>query len=89
VTDFVISLLLIFAGFFGMLLLLLLRFGASIVTPEVESDLDPILGARDPIAIHDIQGPLIPMPSRLKTHAEMVAWMTKELPKLTAEIHKP
>jgi hypothetical protein len=46
---------------------------------------DPIRGPRDRIAIHDVGGPYIPMPDRLKAREEMVAWMMKELPKLTAE----
>jgi len=69
-----------------------------------ESRVDPILGAKDRIAIYDgiapipgpkdwiavldATGPLIPMPERLKTRAEMVDWMTKELPKLIAETPK-
>lgn len=46
---------------------------------------DPILGPKDRLAIYDSGGPFIPMPERLKTHDEMVAWMTHELPKLTAQ----
>ncbi|MEZ0170892.1 hypothetical protein [Microvirga sp. TS319] len=51
--------------------------------------LDPITGPKDRMAIYDTGGPFIPMPEALKTHEEMVAWMTKELPKLTAEAGKP
>ena len=50
---------------------------------------DPIVGPRDRIAIYDTGGPFIPMPERLKTRDEMVAWMTTELPKLTAKKLKP
>jgi hypothetical protein len=46
--------------------------------------IDPIVGPRDRLAIYDRDGPFIPMPDRLKTHDEMVAWMTQDLPKLTA-----
>jgi hypothetical protein len=46
---------------------------------------DPITGPKDRIAIYDSGGPFIPMPDSLQTRHEMVAWMTKELPKLTAE----
>jgi hypothetical protein len=46
---------------------------------------DPITGPKDRRAIYDTGGPFIPMPDNLKTREEMVAWMTRELPKLTAE----
>ncbi len=57
------------------------------------SGIDPILGAKDRVAIYRPSGPLIrhhpqvfiPMPDRLSTQDEMVAWMTKELPKLVHE----
>jgi len=50
---------------------------------------DPIVGPKDPIAIYDRGGPFIPMPDNLKTRDEMVAWMTQELPKLTAPKSTP
>ncbi len=50
--------------------------------------LDPVLGAKDQTVIHDPRSSFILMPDHLKTHAEMVAWMTRELPKLTAEMHQ-
>ena len=50
---------------------------------------DPITGSRDRVAIYDLGGPFIPMPAHLRSADEMVAWMTKELPKLTAGISKP
>lgn len=46
---------------------------------------DPITGPKDRVAIYDTGGSFIPMPDRVRTHDEMVEWMTKELPKLTAE----
>ena len=46
---------------------------------------DPITGPKDRIAIYDTGGLFIPMPDCLKTREEMVAWMTRELPKLTAD----
>jgi hypothetical protein len=49
------------------------------------SAIDPIMGPRDRIAIYDSGGSFIPMPDHLKTKDEMVSWMTKELPKLTAD----
>ncbi len=87
--DLAISLLVVLAGAVGMLFLLLTWFGSRSITPEIEDDLDPILGARDPTAIYESHGPFIPMPAHLKTSDQMVEWMTKELPKLTAEIANP
>jgi len=51
--------------------------------------LDPILGLPDQVAIFRSEEPFIPMPNHCNTHADMVAWMTQELPKLTAEIASP
>lgn len=53
------------------------------------SAIDPILGARDQVAVHDTPGPFIPMPDHLKTRNEMVAWMTQELPRLTSGMSSP
>ena len=89
VANLAISLLVVLAGAVGMLLLLLTWFGSRSITPEIEDDLDPILGARDPTAIYESHGPFIPMPAHLKTSDQMVDWMTKDLPKLTAEIANP
>jgi hypothetical protein len=89
VADLAISLLVVLAGAVGMLLLLLTWFGSRSITPEIEDDFDPILGPRDPTAIYESHGPFIPMPPHLKTSDQMVDWMTKELPKLTAEIANP
>jgi len=78
------SLLYIAAGSLGMLLLLVSWFGGRVIEPELETNLDPILGRRDQPAIYDFQDPFIPMPSHLTTHDEMVAWMIGEMPKLVA-----
>jgi hypothetical protein len=45
---------------------------------------DPFVSPILWIKVYDSSGPSISMPNHLKTHDEMVAWMTKELPKLTA-----
>jgi hypothetical protein len=89
VADLALSLLVVLAGAIWMLLLLITWFGSRSITPEIEDDLDPILGARDPVAIYESQGPFIPMPDHLRTSDQMVEWMTKELPKLTADIANP
>jgi hypothetical protein len=87
--DLALSMLAIVAGSLGMLLLLLLWFGSRTLEPDFESDLHPILGLRDPVEIHDTHGPFIPMPETLRTADQMVEWMTKELPRLTADLQKP
>jgi hypothetical protein len=50
---------------------------------------DPIISLELPIKVYDAGGSFIPMPNHLKTRDEMVAWMTKELPKLTADMQNP
>lgn len=88
-TNLAISMLAILAGALGMLLLLITWFGGRAIEPEFESALHPILGLRDQAAIYDGLGPFIPMPEHLRTADEMVEWMTKELPRLTVDTHKP
>ena len=87
--DLAISVLVVLAGAIGMLLLLLVWFGGRTIVPEFEVDLDPINGPRDPVAIYESHGPFIPMPEHLKTHDQMIAWMTQELPRLTADMTNP
>jgi hypothetical protein len=48
------------------------------------SAVDPFVSPSLWIKVYDSSGPFIPMPNHLKTRDEMVAWITKELPKLTA-----
>jgi hypothetical protein len=87
--DLAIALLATLTGFLAALWLLLLWLGDGAMTPEPDWSLDPILGKRDQVAIYDTYEPFFEMPDTLKTHDEMVAWMTKELPKLTADRSKP
>ena len=87
--DLVISLLAIVLGTLGMLLLLLMGFGGMTIEPELESAVGPILDPKDHATIYDIDGPFIPIPDHLKTADEMVAWMTRDMPRLTAEAQKP
>ena len=88
--DLAIGILAAVAGFTAAIWLLLLWVGdrASASFQLAPDRLDPILGVRDPMAIYD-HGPFIPMPEHLKTRDEMVAWMTKDLPKLLAETPGP
>jgi hypothetical protein len=58
---------------------------ATLLPSDIPSHLDPILGKPDRVAIHDTYGPYIPMPGDLRTKDEMLEWLIKELPKLTAE----
>ncbi len=82
--DLAIALTAAVTGFLVALWLLLLWLGDGAVPPD-GGWLDPILGERDRMGIYESYGPFVPMPDHLKTHDEMVAWMTQELPKLTAE----
>jgi hypothetical protein len=67
----------------GMLRLLLVRTGSrptNHTAPSMAGLIDETR-ERTPVAVD--QEPFIPMPDHLKSHAEMIAWMTKELPRLT------
>ncbi|WP_046861869.1 hypothetical protein [Microvirga massiliensis] len=86
ILDVLVAILAAVAGFLAAIWLLVLwageRTGAAFDrSPE---PLDPIIGPRDRIVICDGGEPFIPMPEHLRTQDEMIAWMTKELPKLTA-----
>jgi hypothetical protein len=76
VVSLAIDLFAILAGFVGMLWLL--------VAWLEETD-EPAASVVDgpPADVADNEGPFIPIPSHLTTHAEMVDWMTRELPRLT------
>jgi hypothetical protein len=50
--------------------------------------IDPIVGPKTPMAIHDTGGPFIFMPEGIRTREEMVTWMTNDLPRLTADRSK-
>jgi hypothetical protein len=89
-TEFEAAVLLVFGCMAG-LLLLCLWIVSRMMRPDGEpSGVDPILGARDRVAIYRPGGPfirphrdvLVPMPEHLTTQEEMVAWMTKELPRV-------
>ena len=88
--DLAIGLLAALAGFTAAIWLLLLWVGERTTASfdTAPDRLDPILGARDPMAIYD-QGPFIPMPEHLKSRDEIVAWMTTDLPRLLAETPRP
>jgi hypothetical protein len=86
--DLIIAVLAAVSGLLAMLWLLLLWVGDGMANPVVPYADDPIMGPRDQAAIYESHGPFIPMPERLRTHDEMVAWMTQELPKLTAALPK-
>jgi hypothetical protein len=82
-TSFTLDLLVILAGFFGVLWLLTGLFGdREPIVPYAEA----FTAGKDVHAfVSDAQEPFIPMPSHLKSSAEMVAWMTTELPRLAEE----
>jgi hypothetical protein len=84
--DAAIALLAALAGFITALWVLLLWVGEGATPSGAENQLDPILGLPDRVGIYESGGPFIPMPAHLTTNAEMVDWMTKELPALTERL---
>ena len=81
--DFTATVLLACLGAAGVFLAPFLISGRT-TDPTITSPVDPILGAKDQPAIHDLDTSFIPMPDHLRTNDEVVAWLTKDLPKLTA-----
>lgn len=79
ITDVTILLLAPVAGFFTALWLLLLWLGDGGLDEQVHDELAP----PDEIYIgqRGAEPPFVPMPDHLVTREEMVAWMTKELPR--------
>jgi hypothetical protein len=78
-------------GWIAGLLLALVWALRELLWPSSElSGVDPIPSARDRVAVYRPSAPLIqphpgvfvPMPDHLTTHQEIVAWMTKEIPKV-------
>jgi hypothetical protein len=49
---------------------------------------DALFKPKGRLAVHQTFAPFIAMPDQLQTRDEMVAWMTKELPKLAVGKHK-
>jgi hypothetical protein len=90
VADVELALLVALAGLAGAIGFHFMWISHRIPTPRRirHTAIDPITGTRDHIAIYDTGGSFIPMPNHLKTSDEMVAWMTKELPKLTARLSR-
>ncbi|GEO18056.1 hypothetical protein [Microvirga aerophila] len=66
----------------GILRLLLVRTRARPTNPTTPSTAALINETRErkPVAVD--QESFIPMPDHLKSHTDMIAWMTKELPRL-------
>jgi len=78
-----LDLFMILAGGLGMLCLLVLLFGRH---PPIAPYTEPFTAEEQSHATSsDSVEPFIPMPAHLGTHAEMVAWMTQELPQLINE----
>jgi len=84
--DFELALMAALAALTGAIGLRFMWTSHRIPTPRRarHTAVDPITGVRDRVAIYDSGDSFIPMPSNLRTSEEMVDWMTKELPKLTA-----
>lgn len=89
-TELKVTLLLLLVCMAGLLLICLWAISRMMRPDGEPSGVDPILGARDRVAIYRAGGSLIqphrdvfvPMPDHLKTREEMVAWMSKDLPKV-------
>jgi hypothetical protein len=82
--DLAIAIVSAAAGFLGMLCLMLAWFGDTHARPII-----PGVDGLEAPAGGDVatdEEPLVPMPDHLKTREEIVAWMTTEMPKLTAGI---
>jgi hypothetical protein len=84
-------LVLVLLGWLAVLALIFLWSVSRLLRPDGEhSGVHPITGARDRLAVYRPSGPLIqplpnvlvPMPEHLTTQEEMVAWMTKVMPKV-------
>ena len=82
--DLTMGLLCALIGFVGTVWLLVIVFGDDMRDPVVPFVDDPV-SAMDR-ATPDGPDPFIPMPDHLRTRDEMVDWLTKELPKLTAAV---
>ncbi len=85
-----LALLIALAALSSAIGLALMRFTSRMMMqPSIPTaTIDPVIGAKDQTPLHAPKSTFILMPDHLKTHAEMVAWMTRELPKLTAQIHQ-
>ena len=85
-----LALLIALAALTSAIGLALMRFTSRTMMPPSlpAATADPVIGAKDHPATYDPKSPFLLMPDHLKTHDEMVAWMTRELPKLTAERHQ-
>lgn len=74
----------IVVGALGMLSLLVLLFGRQAPVVPYAEPFDSEDDGRS--ADQDTDVPFVAMPDHLRTRAEMVAWMTQELPKLTESV---
>lgn len=96
-TELEITLMLLLGCLAGLLLLCLWIVNRMMRPDGEPSGVDPILGARDPVAIYRVGRPFIrphrdvfvPMPDTIKGRDAMVAWMTKDLPKLMESAVRP
>ena len=83
VMAFTLDFLAILLGALGVLCLLVILFErqAPIVPYAEPFHAEEGVHSPDP----DAEEPFVSMPGHLRTNAEMVAWMTQELPRLTEE----
>ena len=70
-------------GILGMLLALLFLLGDRSSDPEARRTDNVPAAAPTFVPVAVDQDSFIPMPDHLTTHAEMVTWITEEVPRLT------
>ncbi|WP_457091765.1 hypothetical protein [Microvirga sp. P5_D2] len=80
ITGLTLDFLAILIGAFGMLSLLILLFGRQAQIAPYAEPFDAEADGQS--ATQDAEAPFVAMPGHLRTNAEMVAWMTQELPTL-------
>lgn len=84
IAGLTLDFLAILVGGLGMLFLLVLLFGRQAPIVPYAEPFDAEGDSKS--AIQDAETPFVAMPAHLRTSAEMVAWMTQELPKLTENV---
>jgi len=86
IADIALDLLAILGGTLGMLCLLVVLFGRK---PPIVPYQEPFgTDETDDTGGVDLTSPFIPMPTHLNTHADMISWMTRDLPSLVEEASK-
>jgi hypothetical protein len=83
--DVLVALLVLIVSLTGAFLILVHWLGQGAKGTVVHYQRRSITRPKQPIEIFEMDGSFVEMPDHLKTHDEMVAWMTRELPDLIAK----